>query len=406
MAYTSDKKPGALTAATVLDGNNNVVIEQSGDVKRATLSQVEAKIFAAKTEVSTPTGTEVAIVRLTDGNLRQVALSNIVPALNITNAKVSDSAAIVDTKLATIATAGKVSNSATTATSANTINAIVSRDGSGNFSAGTITATLAGSITGSAPTLTTGRTIALTGDVTGTTGAFNGSADVSAATTIANNAVTTVKIADSNVTTAKIADSNVTTTKIADLNVTTAKIADSNVTTEKIADSNVTTEKIADSNVTTAKIADTGVTQAKLAANVAGNGPAFRAYLGSNLSLGTGAFGILSINAEDYDTNSNFNTTNFRFTPTVEGYYQLNGGIICGDGAQLLCVSIFKNAVEHSRGVQVQGVTFNSQVSDVVYFNGSTDYADLRAAQSSGTTKTINQGSVGCYFSGCLVRAA
>jgi hypothetical protein len=48
--------------------------------------------------------------------------------------------AITDTYLATISTAGKVSNSATTATSANTASAIVARDASGNFSAGDITA--------------------------------------------------------------------------------------------------------------------------------------------------------------------------------------------------------------------------------------------------------------------------
>ena len=52
--------------------------------------------------------------------------------------------AITDTYLDTIATAGKVSNSATTATSANTASAIVARDASGNFSAGTITASLTG----------------------------------------------------------------------------------------------------------------------------------------------------------------------------------------------------------------------------------------------------------------------
>ena len=57
----------------------------------------------------------------------------------ILNADINASAAIVDTKLATISTAGKVSNSATTATSLNTASAIVARDGSGNFSAGTIT---------------------------------------------------------------------------------------------------------------------------------------------------------------------------------------------------------------------------------------------------------------------------
>jgi hypothetical protein len=62
----------------------------------------------------------------------------------IVNADINASAAIVDTKLATIATGGKVSNSATTATDANTASAIVARDASGNFTAGTITAALTG----------------------------------------------------------------------------------------------------------------------------------------------------------------------------------------------------------------------------------------------------------------------
>jgi hypothetical protein len=62
----------------------------------------------------------------------------------IVNADINASAAIADTKLATIATALKVSNSATTAASANTASAIVARDGSGNFTAGTITAALTG----------------------------------------------------------------------------------------------------------------------------------------------------------------------------------------------------------------------------------------------------------------------
>jgi hypothetical protein len=63
---------------------------------------------------------------------------------NISNGDLSPTAAIADTKLATIATPGKVANSATTATNLNAENAIVTRDGGGNFSAGTITATLNG----------------------------------------------------------------------------------------------------------------------------------------------------------------------------------------------------------------------------------------------------------------------
>lgn len=66
---------------------------------------------------------------------------------SVVNADIDAAAAIVDTKLATISTSGKVSNSATTATNANTASAIVARDGSGNFSAGTISAALTGTAT-------------------------------------------------------------------------------------------------------------------------------------------------------------------------------------------------------------------------------------------------------------------
>ena len=59
----------------------------------------------------------------------------------------SSTATIADSYLATISTAGKVANSATTATNANTASAIVARDASGNFTAGTITATLSATST-------------------------------------------------------------------------------------------------------------------------------------------------------------------------------------------------------------------------------------------------------------------
>lgn len=55
---------------------------------------------------------------------------------NIENADIKAAAGIVDTKLATISTAGKVSNSATTATDANTASAIVARDSGGNIIVG------------------------------------------------------------------------------------------------------------------------------------------------------------------------------------------------------------------------------------------------------------------------------
>jgi hypothetical protein len=98
-------------------------------------------------------GTRVALAYL-DTAVITTASSGVVVNSMIANGTITDA------KLATISTAGKVSNSATTATNANTANAIVARDASGNFSAGTITATL----NGNASTVTTNAN--LTGDIT------------------------------------------------------------------------------------------------------------------------------------------------------------------------------------------------------------------------------------------------
>jgi len=101
-----------------------------------------------------------------------VVTSDMIVDGTIVNGDINASAAIVDTKLATISTGGKVSNSATTATSANTVSAIVARDGSGNFSAGTITAAL----TGNASTATTAAALTTARTINGTS--FDGSANI------------------------------------------------------------------------------------------------------------------------------------------------------------------------------------------------------------------------------------
>lgn len=128
----------------------------------------------------------------------------------IMNIDINGSAGIVDTKLATISTASKVSNSATTATDANTASAIVARDASGNFTAGTITATtFSGALSGNADTATSATTATTAGTVTtpaqgaitsvGTLSALTVTADVAAATFTGSPSAATTTTAASGV---------------------------------------------------------------------------------------------------------------------------------------------------------------------------------------------------------------
>jgi hypothetical protein len=99
--------------------------------------------FGIGISIASVTGV-VTIPNLTSIGIVHNSASGVLSTSLIVDADVDPSAAIVDTKLATIATTGKVSNTATTASSSLGGNTIVLRDGSNNFAAGTITATLTG----------------------------------------------------------------------------------------------------------------------------------------------------------------------------------------------------------------------------------------------------------------------
>jgi hypothetical protein len=142
------------------------------------------------------------------------------------------------------------------------------------------------------------------------------------------------------------------------------------------------------------------------------NAPAFYAHMGSTQSVSNNSFTKLQVDTETYDTASAFDsTTNYRFTPQVAGYYQVNGRIAFSTAASGVAIlSVHKNGSEHLRGGQIaldanqfSGLT----VAGVVYLNGSTDYIELFGFQNSGGSLTVaNAGSVTDYFQACLVRPA
>jgi len=81
--------------------------------------------------------------------------------------------------------------------------------------------------------------------------------------TLADNAVTNVKITDATITGAKLVNDTITATQIAANAIGSSELADNAVDTAAITNLNVTTDKIANLAVTTGKIADSAVTFVK-----------------------------------------------------------------------------------------------------------------------------------------------
>lgn len=141
------------------------------------------------------------------------------------------------------------------------------------------------------------------------------------------------------------------------------------------------------------------------------NGPAFRAYPSTAQTITSGTLQKCNFGSESYDTNNNFASS--RFTPTVEGYYQLNSSVrIDGSTGTGECmIVLYKNGTELSRGWNSQGTQFaanfwSMNVSDVAYANGSTDYFEVYIQQGSGSDRTTTAFPNISYFSGCMVRGA
>ena len=140
---------------------------------------------------------------------------------------------------------------------------------------------------------------------------------------------------------------------------------------------------------------------------VSGNQPAFSAYQTANQSVSNASWTKITFTTEAYDTANCFASS--RFTPTVAGYYQLNGQVqwlTSANGRFTLCVK--KNGANDTRGTDINATNYGGVVSTLVYANGTTDYFEIYAYQQSGgsvSTDNAYDGTVN-WFNGILVRTA
>ena len=140
------------------------------------------------------------------------------------------------------------------------------------------------------------------------------------------------------------------------------------------------------------------------------NAPSFKAVMSAVTAISNVGATKLVLNTEEWDTNSNYDTANYRFTPTVAGYYSLTGSMfVSAATTSRVGVAIYKNGSEYAwqfmSGVTSAGGA-NPQVSTIAYANGSTDYFELYAAQNSSSSINAASNSVITWFSGALVRSA
>lgn len=141
------------------------------------------------------------------------------------------------------------------------------------------------------------------------------------------------------------------------------------------------------------------------------NGPAFSAGANASTSISDGVQTKVNFQVEDFDTNNNY--ANSRFTPTVEGYYQLNATVRVdgSSGTGEMMILIWKNGAEHKRGWNSQGTQIASgwwamSVSTVVYANGTTDYFEVAVQQGSGGSRNTTSGVNITWFNGSMIRGA
>ena len=161
------------------------------------------------------------------------------------------------------------------------------------------------------------------------------------------------------------------------------------------------TQTLTNKTLTSPTITGATITVAATAA------PAFSAYASTNTSLVNNTNTKILFATEEFDTNSNFDSS--RFTPTVAGYYQINACVYSASSLGALELLIYKSGTLYKAGALINGVAAIgaiATVSALVYCNGSTDYIEIYAVQNSGGATNSQALQAYTYFDGSMVRSA
>lgn len=111
--------------------------------------------------------------------------------------------------------------------------------------------------------------------------------------------------------------------------------------------------------------------------------PAFEAYMSANLSISGSTDTVVTFNTENFDTDSAYDTSNYRFTPQVAGkyYFYITLNIEDGNTGAMQWLGFGKNGTFGNTGIggsnrRTWSTAGNSYVtaSAHITLNGSSDY--------------------------------
>lgn len=154
------------------------------------------------------------------------------------------------------------------------------------------------------------------------------------------------------------------------------------------------------------------IAQANLAANVVGNGPLFIAAKNAGQNVTNNVSTKLTFGSEVVDTNSNYDQTTSRFTPTVAGYYAVMWNLYGAQSSTNVVQLVETFATKNGNSLGFSSVfqytpayPFNSGNSSgvaIAYFNGVNDYLEIYGRIVGDNTLTFPANST---FAAVLVRA-
>ena len=143
----------------------------------------------------------------------------------------------------------------------------------------------------------------------------------------------------------------------------------------------------------------------KAVSNIPPPGPCFSAYVGTNQNLTSGVTTKLALDTEEFDILSCYDAVNYRFTPNVAGFYQVNAAMTYGAsaGATEGLIYIYKNGGQFKTGTFLIGASAAVTASALIQMNGTTDYIEL-FGYVVAATPVVNSGEKNTFFQSVLLQ--